>query len=112
MDRDDDVIAEIFDVKLELNWEMKNEELYWEQRARANWLREGDKNTMFFHSKATQRQKMNRIRGLEDKNEILKTEREDMETIVKDYFMELFKSKGLATQTISYQGLKNVSMRI
>lgn len=53
MDRDDDVIAEIFDVKLELNWEMEKEELYREQQARANWLREGDKNTTFFHSKAT-----------------------------------------------------------
>ncbi|KAH1081694.1 hypothetical protein J1N35_021455 [Gossypium stocksii] len=95
MYRDDDVIAEILDVKLELNWEMEKEELYWEQRARANWLPEGDKNTTFFHSKATQRQRLNHIRGLKDKNGIFKTEREDMETIVKDYLMELFKSRGV-----------------
>ncbi|KAH1092072.1 hypothetical protein J1N35_019329 [Gossypium stocksii] len=50
MARDDDTLAEIIDVKLELNQEMEKEEMYWEQRARANWLCQGDKITAFFHS--------------------------------------------------------------
>lgn len=37
-DRDDDILVEIIDVKLELNWEIEKEEMYWEQRARSNWL--------------------------------------------------------------------------
>ncbi|XP_017613511.1 uncharacterized protein LOC108458612 [Gossypium arboreum] len=40
MNRDDDNLAEMINVKLELNWEMEKEESYWEQRARANWLRQ------------------------------------------------------------------------
>lgn len=90
MIKDDDTLAEIIDAKLELNWEMEKEEMYWEQRARANWLRQGDKNTSFFHGKASQRHMTNKIRGLENIDGILKTEDEDMENIIRDYFIGHF----------------------
>ncbi|XP_048494301.1 uncharacterized protein LOC125494664 [Beta vulgaris subsp. vulgaris] len=44
----------------------KLEESYWHARARANELRDGDKNTSYFHHKATHRKKRNCIRGLFD----------------------------------------------
>lgn len=37
------------------------EEVYWHQRARVHWLMAGDKNTKFFHARATCRQKCNRV---------------------------------------------------
>ncbi|KAH9672148.1 reverse transcriptase domain-containing protein [Citrus sinensis] len=43
------------------------EEIYWRHRVRANWLQTGDKNTKFFHSKATARKRKNRIWGVEKK---------------------------------------------
>lgn len=34
------------------------------QKSRANWLKDGDRNTWFFHSKAYQRRKTNAIKKL------------------------------------------------
>ncbi|KAA3460175.1 reverse transcriptase [Gossypium australe] len=54
-DRSDDNMAELIDTKLQLNLEIDKDERYWEQRARVNWLKLGDRNTAFFHKQATQR---------------------------------------------------------
>ncbi|MBA0666353.1 hypothetical protein Goklo_002773 [Gossypium klotzschianum] len=45
--RGDEILAEIIDVKLHLNLKIDKEEAYWEQRARAIWLKLGDRNTVF-----------------------------------------------------------------
>lgn len=43
----------------------KEEEKYWRDKARVDWLKFGDKNTSFFHAKTVQRRAQNKIRGLE-----------------------------------------------
>ncbi|KAA3462419.1 non-ltr retroelement reverse transcriptase [Gossypium australe] len=52
-ERDDEMLARIIDTKIHLNMEIDKDEVYWEQRARANWLQLGDKNTAYFHKCAT-----------------------------------------------------------
>ncbi|TYJ27776.1 hypothetical protein E1A91_A07G212200v1, partial [Gossypium mustelinum] len=42
------------------------EEKYWALRARSKWLKEGDRNTRFFHIRASGRRKKNSIERLKD----------------------------------------------
>lgn len=42
------------------------EEVWWAQRAKMQWLKHGDSNTKFFHFKANQRKKKNTIHSIQD----------------------------------------------
>ncbi|KAL4280467.1 hypothetical protein GQ457_03G024890 [Hibiscus cannabinus] len=57
----DDVLNETLEVQLASNLEMDKEELYWDQRARENWLKNGDRNTSFSHKFASQRRRHNKV---------------------------------------------------
>ena len=50
----------------ELNELLDDEELFWGQRAKAHWLKEGDRNTKYFHAQASDRRKQNTILGIWD----------------------------------------------
>lgn len=66
------------------------------QRSRAVWLREADKNTKFFSSKATTRKRKNRIGGVIDKNNKWTEEAEKIEIIFCEYYDNLFTSTNLS----------------
>ncbi|XP_048493325.1 uncharacterized protein LOC125493843 [Beta vulgaris subsp. vulgaris] len=44
---------------------MKRKELYWAQNSRITWLREGDRNTKFFHAVATNKRRKNTIASID-----------------------------------------------
>ncbi|KAA3490037.1 reverse transcriptase [Gossypium australe] len=89
-DISDDVLAEIVEVQLDLNLEADKEEIYWEQRARVNWLKNGDRNTSFFHKMAGQRHFRDRISELIDKNGVRYSSPEDMVKVASYYVVDLF----------------------
>lgn len=82
----DDNMAELIDTKVALNLEMENDKRYWEQRARINWLKLGDKNTAFFHKQATQRRRWNLIQKLQLEDGMEMEVLEEMEEIARSYF--------------------------
>lgn len=67
-----------------------NEEIFWSQKARSKWLKEGHKNTTYFHASVKTRRKRCRISTLQKynggwcktKNEI----RKEIETNYQDLF--------------------------
>lgn len=99
----DDKIEKMLEVKLALNIKAYKEELYWEQRARANWLKMKDKNTTFFHLFATYRKKRNNVRKFEDSNGRLVEGDDTLLTHATLYFKELFTSKSVS----AYDSLLN-----
>ncbi|XP_074336036.1 uncharacterized protein LOC141673201 [Apium graveolens] len=54
-------IKSYFEEKERLNELLLNEEVYWKQRAKTFWLKEGDLNTKFFHAQASKRKKLNNV---------------------------------------------------
>ncbi|KAL1070232.1 hypothetical protein V6Z11_D11G008600 [Gossypium hirsutum] len=92
-DPSDDIIGAMIRTKLETNLEIDKEELYWEQRARSNWLRYVDRNTSFFHNLASSRHRKNKITGLKDQNGNIMETDEGLMRIATSYFKGLFASE-------------------
>jgi hypothetical protein len=66
------------------------EEMLWLQRSRVSWLKEGDRNTRFFHQKAVWRARKNKVKKLKDDDGVWKEVPTDMERMATTYFQELF----------------------
>ncbi|KAH1106316.1 hypothetical protein J1N35_010084 [Gossypium stocksii] len=105
-ERDDETLARIIDTEIHLNMEIDKDEMYWEQRARANWLQLADKNYAFFHKYASARKWANTISKL-----LLDYERETTEAIEIDetatlFFQELFTSNEVGDVRHLLTGIK------
>ena len=55
-----------------------------------SWLKHGDRNTKFFHSKASQRRRMNYIKGIKNANGVWVEEVEEVAEVAFDYFVNIF----------------------
>ena len=66
------------------------EECMRKQRSKNSWLKEGDRNTKFFHYKANQRNKRNYILGLSNEAGVWVKEEDQLGKLVENYFEEMF----------------------
>lgn len=75
--------------QLEL-WEWyKRKESFWAQKSRAQWLKEGDKNTRFFHTLATIRKRKNSIESITHNGSTF-TKPSEIKKASVDFFKSLF----------------------
>ena len=80
----------------ELNAEIRRltdlEDCMWNQRAKVDWLSDGDKNTKYFHCRSTERNKRNYISSLENEFGIWVEEESQIGGMLVQYFSKLFTS--------------------
>lgn len=73
-----------------MNEIMHREELMWLQRSRIDWLRDGDRNTKFFHQRAVWRARRNRVKFLVDESGTRFDKNDEMGGLVDAFFQQLF----------------------
>lgn len=72
---------------------LEKQEDMWYQRARTNWLVNGDKNTKFFHSQASVKRRKNLITGIHNNQGVWKTSKEAIKNILLEHFTKLYTSQ-------------------
>ncbi|PNX94787.1 hypothetical protein L195_g017967 [Trifolium pratense] len=74
----------------ELNLVLKQEEAVWFQKSRSQWIKDGDRNTRYYHVKTINRRRKNKIMMLKnDQNEWVEEE-ENLKGMVNRYYQNLF----------------------
>ncbi|KAE8813206.1 LRR receptor-like serine/threonine-protein kinase FLS2 [Hordeum vulgare] len=68
----------------------EQENLVWRQRAHANWLTIGDRNTRYFHVYASERKKQNSITRLKREDGVVVEDVEGIKSLITNYFTSLF----------------------
>lgn len=84
------VKSQIKEIETNLNDVLLQEEVWWAQRAKTQWLKYGDNNTKFFHFKASQRKKKNYIYSITDKNGREWNDDIHIHDIFTNYFADIF----------------------
>lgn len=74
----------------EYNHILFQEELFWFQKSREQWVKLGDKNTAYFHAQTVIRRKRNKIHGLNLPNGIWCCDEEILQQEAQSYFQSLF----------------------
>jgi hypothetical protein len=90
---DDESVTKKEELAREMDELLYREEIMWLQRSRVAWLREGDRNTKYFHRRATWRRKKNRVCKLKRPDGSWTMDAHEMEELTLDYFKKLYTSE-------------------
>ncbi|KAF4356167.1 hypothetical protein F8388_012317 [Cannabis sativa] len=99
MESDDDAnIEEDLVVLMEtnLNSVLLQREIFWKQRSKQLWLREGDSNSKYFHASATSRRRRNSIQKLKDSDGVWVDWKGRLPSVMVDYFSTLFTASAVS----------------
>lgn len=92
-------MEEIIAAQTDLDSLLEAEETYWAQRV--TWLKEGDRNTKFFHSRASYRRRRNRIAGLENDYGEWRSEGHEVIDFIGFFIQNLYTSE--ANEEVEFQ---------
>jgi hypothetical protein len=81
--RERQIMARMFEM-------LSREEIMERQRARLDWLKDGDRNTSMFQAKSWARAKRNKIMALKREDGSMATEQVEIEEIATNFYRQLF----------------------
>ncbi|KAL0297795.1 UNVERIFIED_CONTAM: hypothetical protein Sradi_6831600 [Sesamum radiatum] len=79
----------------EIDGLLAKEEVFWKQRGKVHWLREGNRKTSYFHNQASIRRTMNAISRIKDRVGQLLVEAEDIQGQIEKHTLETFFDLGI-----------------
>ena len=82
--------AKINQLRKEINDLLDSKETIWRQRSKVHLYKEGDKNTKFFHARASERRKKNSILGLWNEDGVWCESKESITTTIIAYFEKIY----------------------
>ncbi|KAL9678505.1 hypothetical protein QQ045_016349 [Rhodiola kirilowii] len=88
--RSGEILAKEKSITEELDHWLAREESLWLQRSRVLWMKNGDRNTKFFHDKASHRRKKNWMDKIKDAQGVIHVEAEGILRVVTFYFNNIF----------------------
>eukprot|EP00253_Pinus_taeda_P030079 PITA_30079 len=74
--------------KYHLEWEKlcKQEEIFWKQKSRVQWLKEGERNTKIFHRSTIANRTHKRISSIKNEDEQIQQTHEEIEAVLVKHF--------------------------
>ena len=90
--------AQIGETRKNLNKLYAMEEDMWHQRSRSFWAKSGDKNTRYFHEKASCRKQKNTVFGLMDEDNQWQEDPTIVKNIAINYYQKLFNTSHTSVQ--------------
>lgn len=92
-------------LKAELNKLYDREVQMWHQRFKVQWIKNGDKNTKFFHGTATQRKQRNFIKRFRDSGGAWQTGEGVISKMLVDFYSGLFTTSNPHNLEIILEGV-------
>ncbi|KAL0451733.1 UNVERIFIED_CONTAM: Retrovirus-related Pol polyprotein from type-1 retrotransposable element R2 [Sesamum latifolium] len=77
----------------EIEYLLARKEVFWKQRGKVHWLREGDRNTSFFHNQANFKRRTNLIQRIQNEEGRWLDKEEDIQDHIETYFGNIFPTR-------------------
>ncbi|KAL0290434.1 UNVERIFIED_CONTAM: hypothetical protein Sangu_2573900 [Sesamum angustifolium] len=98
-------------IRADIEQLLSKEEVYWKQRGKAHWLQEGDRNTSYFHNRASFRRRTNDITRIKNGDGQWLELEEEIRDHIETYFGEIFRSRNPSEEELE-KGTEAISGRL
>uniref|UniRef100_A0A1S3X514 Reverse transcriptase domain-containing protein n=1 Tax=Nicotiana tabacum TaxID=4097 RepID=A0A1S3X514_TOBAC len=93
---------------MEIEEQLKNEEIVWRQKSRVLWLKEGDMNTKIFHRTANAHKRNNNIDQLMIRQEVVE-DPDRIEIEITEFYKKLYKEPKEWRPTVNFENSSKIS---